>query len=91
MKYILFSALLILIQFFIDVEILAFGGKSPENQSKENQTTSSTSEGKKIERCLCPMIFMPVCGEDQKTYPNSCQATCAGVKVNSPGECPETK
>lgn len=36
--------------------------------------------------CTCVKIYMPVCGENKKTYGNSCEADCAGVKYTQ-GEC----
>jgi Kazal-type serine protease inhibitor-like protein len=36
---------------------------------------------------ICPDIFLPVCGCDDKTYPNECDANRAGVSVASSGEC----
>ncbi len=38
--------------------------------------------------CMCVKIYMPVCGENKKTYGNSCEADCAGVKYTQ-GECKE--
>ena len=26
--------------------------------------------------CKCPKVFSPVCGNDDKSYPNECEANC---------------
>jgi predicted secreted protein len=36
---------------------------------------------------LCPMVVMPVCGCDNKTYNNSCEANRAGASLRSAGPC----
>ncbi len=38
--------------------------------------------------CKCPKLARPVCGADGKTYPNSCEARCAHVRVLCQGKCP---
>ncbi len=38
--------------------------------------------------CMCPNVFIPVCGFDGVTYSNACFANCAGVAVACPGLCP---
>jgi hypothetical protein len=37
---------------------------------------------------VCTADFNPVCGCDQKTYPNPCGAEAAGVKTFTTGKCP---
>merc|ERR1719331_1051240 len=41
----------------------------------------------KPKACVCPMVMMPVCGKDGKTYNNACLAKCAGVEVAANGPC----
>merc|ERR1712128_295910 len=40
--------------------------------------------------CICPAVFLPVCGADGQTYSNTCTAACGGSKVACEGECPCT-
>lgn len=36
---------------------------------------------------MCPMVYQPVCGCNDQTYGNACQAAQAGVSVIHDGEC----
>ena len=39
------------------------------------------------QNCVCEDIYAPVCGENKKTYANSCEAECDDVNYVD-GECP---
>lgn len=38
---------------------------------------------------VCSAIFDPVCGVDNRTYVNDCEASLAGVTTFTPGQCPD--
>lgn len=40
--------------------------------------------------CICIKMWMPVCGDDKKTYGNACEAQCKGVAFTQ-GECQAVK
>ncbi|MEM7613345.1 MAG: Kazal-type serine protease inhibitor domain-containing protein, partial [Pseudomonadota bacterium] len=35
----------------------------------------------------CPAVFVPVCGADNVTYGNACEAERRGVRIVAPGDC----
>ena len=37
--------------------------------------------------CLCIEIYEPVCGCNEVTYGNSCEAECAGITTYTQGTC----
>ncbi|MFO7735309.1 MAG: hypothetical protein R6W70_03725 [bacterium] len=43
-----------------------------------------------LKETVCNPVYSPVCGCDDKTYGNECEAHSFGVNVNFDGECPST-
>ena len=63
---------------------------APASSKNENKKEIAKPEAiapkPNLKNCICPQVWMPVCGENEKTYSNACFANCAGVKFTQ-GSC----
>jgi len=50
-------------------------------------TNNCIDESKKDPDAVCFQVYEPVCGCDDQTYSNSCEANKAGVTEYTEGEC----
>lgn len=74
-----------LVAVLVLVLVIIFIPQTPTPEKIGTQKTTTGSES------LCSMNWLPVCGEDGKTYANSCTAeTINKVAVAYMGECRET-
>ncbi|MBC7712901.1 MAG: hypothetical protein H7177_06155 [Rhizobacter sp.] len=61
-----------------------------ENPPVVKPKGKKTSPAQAAKNCICVKMWMPVCGANNKTYGNSCEADCAQVKYTQ-GECAAKK
>merc|ERR1712000_548408 len=61
--------------------------KDDEEEAKKEKDEEETKEN---EGCICPEVYQPVCGSNDKTYSNGCAANCEEVTVQYEGACTTT-
>lgn len=55
---------------------------------KKNTVDSNCVQGTISTSCNCPLLINYVCGCNNQTYENSCEAACAGITSYKAGRCP---
>merc|ERR1712000_430045 len=61
--------------------------KDDEEEANKEKDEEETKEN---EGCICPEVYQPVCGSNDKTYSNNCTANCEEVTVQYEGACTTT-
>lgn len=56
-------------------------------QCNKKRTADNCTENLKSD-CICPTVYEPVCGCNNVTYGNSCEAECHGITDYTTGKCP---
>lgn len=71
-------------KYFICIIILLFSGLI----SCKKNTPNNCVKGPVNPNCICPLVINYVCGCNNQTYENSCNAECDGITSYTPGRCP---
>lgn len=73
-------------------DTLIYGANYPNNYKEENAGVEISSQGEYVLQfsdggIYCTTLYAPVCGIDNQTYSNSCNASIEGIEVKYQGEC----
>lgn len=61
-------------------------GECKPDGSVKADTSAAAGTPRKA-ACVCAKMYAPVCCKDKKTYPNACEAKCAGAEIDTTGPC----